>query len=198
MKKPVLVLALLLSATIPALAQLSPIQSRIVDLNGAGVPDVTITEMASCNSSAPPPTGSAMKTYVTDANGNFTWPQLNPPGGGSSCARSLVYTFQLKKEGYAFTRTSFYFMPPSPDMPLGPVDNRIPLIHATTLPTWALVSAASYRPPMPPGGPTLPTFGFPPPTPYGITSDMIIAGFGSDLATSTEFAQETLPTMLAG
>ena len=50
MKKPVLVLALLLSATIPALAQLSPIQSRIVDLNGVGVPDVTITEMARCNS----------------------------------------------------------------------------------------------------------------------------------------------------
>ena len=199
MKKPVLVLALLLSATIPALAQLSPIQSRIVDLNGVGVPDVTITEMARCNSSAPPPTGSATKTYVTDANGNFTWPQLNPPGGGSSCASSLVYTFQLNKEGYAFTRTSFYFMPPSPNILPGLADDRIPLIHATTLPTWKLVSAASYRPPTPPPvGPPIPSVGFPSPIPYGITSEMIIAGFGSDLTTSTEVAQGMLPTTLAG
>jgi len=162
-----------------------------------GVPDVTITEMVGCSSSTLPFNGPTMKTYVTDANGNFTWPQLNPPGGGSNCASTLVYTFGLRKDGYAFTRTSFYYKPYS-----GPVaqsvDDRIPLVHATTLPTWALVSAASYRPPMPPVVPTFSTVGFPSPTPYGITSDMIIAGFGSDLATSTELAQGTLPTTLAG
>jgi len=78
MKKLVLVLALLLSATIPALSQTNPIQSRIVDLSGVSMPDVTITEMSRCTSSTPPTDASATKTYVTDANGNFSWPALLP------------------------------------------------------------------------------------------------------------------------
>src|SRR5262249_26953194 len=122
MKNMVFVLAMVLSMTITALAQAN--QSRVVDLNGASVPDVSITETAACSGV------SHSKTYVTDANGSFTSPQLGPPstsGSGSSCAASLVYTFSLRKDGYVFTRDFFFYRPPGP---FGSVDDRIPLIQA--------------------------------------------------------------------
>jgi uncharacterized protein (TIGR03437 family) len=185
MKNMVFVLAMVLTATISALAQAN--QSRIVDLNGVGVPDVTINETAMCVGV------SHSKTYVTDANGNFMWPQLGPPpnsGSGSNCAASLVKVFTLKKDGYVFTRDFFISSPTS----LSPYDDRIPLIQATTLPTWKIVSAASYRPPTPPlsGNAFFPG---PSPAPAGIASEMIVAGFGSELATNTESAQEPVTTL---
>jgi len=178
MKNLVFVLAMVFTATITTLAQINPIQSRVVDINGAGVPDVKISELVRCNEA------SATKTYATDANGDFTWPQSPPPsssGSGSSCAASLNYNFTLFKEGHAFTRSSFFFKPPPavPGVPL-PSDDRLPLIYATTSPPWTNVSAARFGPRQ------------------RITNEMIVAGFGSNLAVSTEDAQGTPRTTLAG
>jgi uncharacterized protein (TIGR03437 family) len=174
MKKLVFVLAMVLSATITALAQTGQIQSRIVDIDGNPVPDVTISESVYCGffGSLPP---NETKTYSTDPNGNFMWPQLRTPGTGAQCAGTYYYTFTLGKAGYVFTRSSFFFRAGT----FGPLmDERLPLIHATTSPTWDIASAASFR--------------------KVVTTEMIVAGFGSELATSTDSAGETLPMTLAG
>src|SRR5262245_42527402 len=114
MKNLVLVLALLLSATIPALAQTNTNQSRIIDINGVGVPDVMITERSSCASATPPTDASATKIYFTDANGNFRWPAIGLPGGGSQCAVTVSYGFILSKEGFTFTSHGQFGYKPGP------------------------------------------------------------------------------------
>lgn len=178
MKNMVFVLALLLSATISALAQTATIKSRIVDIYGMGVPDVMITEMSRCASSLPPFEASDMKTYVTDANGFFTWPQSAPPGTGSLCATTVTYSFSLSKAGYTFTRGGFGYRPgPTPPTSPPPFDTRLPLIYASTTPVWTSVSAASFGP--------------------RLTGGMIAAGFGVGLAEFTESAGAVLPETLA-
>src|SRR5215470_16226121 len=179
MKYVASVLALLLCATISALAQ-TPIQSRIVDINGVGVPDVTITETSRCASSSPPGDATATKTYITDANGNFTWPAPGLPGGGSQCAVTVEFGFTLKKEGFTFTSGSFGYRP-FPGLFAPAFDTRLPLIYASTAPVWTSVSAASYR--ANENG--------------ALTTGMIAAGFGSGLAESTESAGAVLPEILA-
>jgi uncharacterized protein (TIGR03437 family) len=77
------------------------------------------------------------------------------------------------------------------------LDDRLPLIQATTLPTWTNVSAANF------GATIYPSVVGPipqpkNPQPKGLTSEMIVAGFGADLAAGTSVAQQTLPTALAG
>ena len=183
MKYVALVLALLSSATISALAQPPEITpSRIVDINGAGVPDVTITEMSRCNSSTPPFDATATKTYVTDAFGFFSWPAPGAPGGGSQCANSVSFVFTLSKEGYTFTRVNFTYKrnPSFPGQPPAS-DTRLPLIYASTAPVWTSVSAASF---------TANENG-------ALTTGMIAAGFGSGLAETTESAGAVLPEILA-
>ena len=178
MKNLVLVLALMLSATITAPAQTSAIRSRIVDTDGMGVPDVMITEMSRCASSLPPFEATDMKTYVTDANGFFTWPQSAPSGTGSLCASTVIYGFSLSKAGYTFTRGSFGYKPGPAALPSPPpFDTRLPLIYASTAPVWTSVSAASFENPL--------------------TGGMIAAGYGTGLAEFTESAGAVLPESLA-
>ncbi|MCI0388178.1 MAG: hypothetical protein MOB07_05340 [Acidobacteria bacterium] len=186
MKNLVLVLALLLSATIPALAQ-NITQSRIVDINGAGVPDVTIAEMSQCASNIPPFIATAKINYVTDANGNFSWPKSAPSGGGSSCAQTVIYSFSMMKEGYTFTRRNFGYRPfDTPPATLS-FDTRLPLIYASNAPVWRSVSAASYDA-NPSASDDLRA---------ALTTGMIAAGFGSGLAEFTEFTGAELPETLA-
>jgi uncharacterized protein (TIGR03437 family) len=90
---------------------------------------------------------------------------------------TVSYSYSLKKNGYIFTRNTYYYRP------LGAVpayDDRLPLIQGTNLPAWANVSAASFV-----NNPI-------------IANEMILAGFGADLAQRTEIATEPLPTTLAG
>src|SRR5262245_26773407 len=179
MKKLALVLALLLSATITTLAQAT---SRIVDVDGRGVPDVTITETSFCPISGPPFVATMTKTSVTDANGNFKFPTVGLPAGGV-CVVTVEYSFKLSKEGYTFTRGEFLYRPgPSifPGQP-PPFDSTLPLIYASTAPVWTSVSAASF---------SANRRG-------ALTPGMIAAGFGSGLAEFTEFAGPDLPETLA-
>ncbi len=181
MKQLVSLAVVLFVLGIPVAAQIGTKQSRIVDIDGKGVPDVTITETASCSSSVPPPFVTAAKTYVTDAEGYFNWPQIGGPGTGSLCAVSVVYGFSLSKAGYTFTRAGFGYKP-GPEIVPGnaPYDTRLPLIHALSdaTPRWAVVSAAH--------------FGAVP-----LTNDMIVAGFGAELATETASTTSLpLPTTL--
>src|SRR5262245_54146811 len=98
MKQLVSLIVALLALVISAGAQAVVQQSRIVDIDGKGVPDVAITETATCSPTAAP-LATATKSYVTDADGKFTWPQLGAPGPGSGCAVSLSYNFALSKAG---------------------------------------------------------------------------------------------------
>jgi|GEM_PF-1954258 len=175
-----LMLLLLLGLPLTALAQTTTLQSRIIDLSGNGIPGVEITETATCATFSG--TASSTTTKFTDANGSFNWPSPNLPGGGSQCAVTVEYTFAIKKEGYFFTRSTFIYRPP-PGLPFGspPVDQRLPLIHGTTLPPWTSVSAASFN------------------LDRVVTSEMITAAFGVNLAATTETATSSpLPTALAG
>src|SRR5262249_8846898 len=72
-----------------------------------------------------------------------------------------------------------------------PYDDRLPLIQGTALPPLANVSAASFgaKPNQPPASLLSSQF---------IASEMILAGFGVDLAATTETAAGSLPTTLAG
>lgn len=176
MKNPALVLALLLSVTISALAQSN--QSRIVDLDGNGVTGVVVECKATCSQTAGP-IATSMTSTVTDENGRFIWSVPGPPGLGSYCALTTKYAYTLKKSGYIFTRATFSYMPNAP-FGLQGHDERLPLIQAATLPPWANVSAANFF------------------DSQVITTNMIIAGFGSDLAERTESAVLPLPSSLAG
>jgi len=108
MKILAIFMALLLGATISALAQSS--QSRIVDLSGNGVAGVVVECKVSCQQTAGPP-ATATTSTETDEDGKFNWPVPGPPGLGSGCALTTRYVYTLKKSGYIFTRATFFYLP---------------------------------------------------------------------------------------
>jgi len=167
MKNLASLLALLLISTATALAQ------RIVDLSGNGIPGVEIKCVVSCQQTAGP-VATATQVTTTDTEGRFSWPLPGPPGIGSGCQQSVNYSYTLKKDGYIFTRSAFRYRPPS--LAPGAYDDRLDLIQGTNLPAWANVSAASFV------------------TDQFIASEMILAGFGADLAARIEIATELLTT----
>ena len=179
MKYILLSLGVLLSLAMTAAAQNA--QGRVVDLLGVGVSGVTVECVTTCFPTAAPQ-ASATTSTTTDSNGNFAWPLPGPPGAGSGCMLSTQYAYTLKKAGYIFTRGAFLYRPSPPPAPLPAVDERISLIQATSLPAWANVSAASFA------------------NTQLIANDMIVAGFGANLATQTATAASgmPLPTQLAG
>jgi uncharacterized protein (TIGR03437 family) len=179
MKQLVCVVMLLVCLTGFVWAQsiVTTIQSRIVDIDGNPVAGVTIAETNQCFGSnlGPPKTTS----YVTDANGRFTWPQLfGGNGTGSTCASTQFYSFVLSKPGLTFTRGEVFYNP-SVILGLRTVDERLSLIHCTNAPAWVSVPAASFD-----GGGIL-------------TGSMVTAGFGPNLAETSGGAGEVLPLMLA-
>ena len=133
---------MLLSASLTAMAQNT--QSRIVDLDGNGVAGVEIIDKAQCFPSFGPIATGTTSTF-TNADGSFTWPVQNAPGGGSNCVVTLTHTYTLKKDGYTFTRNSFFYKPVVSVTGL-PYNERLPLIQASALPAWDHVSAASFSP----------------------------------------------------
>lgn len=165
--------------TLTAAAAAQGTQGRVVDLLGVGVAGVTVECVATCFPTAAPK-ASATTSTTTDANGNFVWPVPGPPGAGSGCLLSTEYAYTLKKDGYAFTRGAFLYRPSPPPAILPPVDERISLIQASSLPAWANVSAASFA------------------NTQILANDMIVAGFGANLATQSASATPPLPTLLAG
>ena len=167
MKYILLSLGVLLSLAMTAAAQNA--QGRVVDLLGVGVSGVTVECVTTCFPTAAPQ-ASATTSTTTDSNGNFAWPLPGPPGAGSGCMLSTQYAYTLKKAGYIFTRGAFLYRPSPPPAPLPAVDERISLIQATSLPAWANVSAASFA------------------NTQLIANDMIVAGFGANLATQTATA----------
>lgn len=164
---------LLLSTALTARAQ--SYQARIVDLDGNGVAGVEIIGRAGCGGLMAP-----AKNTFTDADGRFNWPNPGlPPLAPRGCSLTTIYTWELIKEGYSFTRRLFRYN--GGDFQLLPLgDDRIPLIHATTLPTVPNVSAASFE-----------SLGI-------VTNEMIVALFGADLAPTAAVAEGSLPTTLAG
>lgn len=168
---------LILSVALTAKAQSE--QSRIVDQDGNGIAGVEVLGLTSCQGRF----GPGVST-ITDANGFFNWPigQWPPPipgSSGSSCAATTSFQYNIRKAGYSFHQTYFVYTPTSA-ISLRATDSRLPVIHGTTLPTWACASAAS--------------FGM-----DAIASEMLIAAFGENLATTTTAAATTpLPTTLAG
>lgn len=185
MKNPALVLALLLSATISALAQSN--QSRIVDLDGNGIAGVEVNGTTICYRDPSPPRmmGSSI---LTDTDGRFIWPGPTLING---CLGPTFTVFTLKKEGYTFTRTGFMARPDAQFATYPPHDDRLPLIQGTSLPSWVSVSAASFGAKQNQAPTVLVSTQF-------IASEMIVAGFGADLAATTEAATQSLPTTLAG
>jgi uncharacterized protein (TIGR03437 family) len=176
MKAVYLFLAFWLGGSIVATAQ--PPRPRVVDIDGRGVAGVEILTTASCLQTIGGRATATIST-LTNANGEFSW-ALFFPGQGSYCGLTVQYSFALKKDGYTFTRSSFSYTPGIfvPGITVPPFDDRIELIQATTAPTWRTVSAASFAP--------------------GLTSEMIVAGFGGELAAATAIARDQLPTQLAG
>lgn len=170
MKNLASLLALLLISTATTLAQ------RVVDLSGNGIQAVEVKCVVSCQQTAGPIV-TATEVTTTDTEGRFGWPLPGAPGGTSGCQQSVSYSYTLKKEGYMFTRSAFRYRPPS--LLPGAYDDRLNLIQGTHLPAWANVSAASFV------------------NDQLIASEMILAGFGADLALSTVIATEPLPTTLA-
>lgn len=153
-------------------------QSRIVDQDGNGIAGVEVLGQTSCRGDF----GAGVSTFA-DANGFFNWPigpwpPIGPGGSGSSCAATLSHHFSIRKAGYSFTQTSFYYVPPTAAL-LRPQDDRMPVIYGTTLPTWTCASAASFWV-------------------GGLASEMLIAAFGENLAATTAVAATPLPTTLAG
>lgn len=185
MKNPALVLALLLSATISALAQSN--QSRIVDLDGNGIAGVQVVGTTICYRDPSPPRMEGM-SVLTDADGRLTWPG---PSLINGCLGPTFTVFTLKKAGYTFTRTEFMARHEAQFATYPPYDDRLPLIQGTALPSWVSVSAASFGAKQNEAPTTLVSTQF-------IASEMIVAGFGVGLATMTEAAAQTLPTTLAG
>lgn len=170
-----------------ALAQSS--QGRIVDLNGNGVAGVEIVGEGRCFPSAGALAKAQMSVFSA-ADGTFTWPETGAPGVGSNCAATLTYSFTLKKDGLVFTRGSFFSKPPTAFPSLYPnYDERLSMIQATGLPSWSGVSAANFSQ----------TFNesiFNVSAQQVLASQMIVAGFGTNLAVTTEVAGLTLPTVL--
>ncbi len=157
---------LLLSTSLTVLAQSN--QNRIIDLDGSGVAGVEIIGRGNCAGF------TSTKNTFTDTNGRFSWPDPGPPPfpAPRGCVETTVYSWELRKEGYSFTRTFFL---------LGCGNIGLPdLIHATTLPTVPNVSAASFAS-------------------QGIVArEMIVSLFGTRLAPATAIAEGALPTTLAG
>ncbi len=171
-----------------ALAQSS--QSRIVDLNGTGVAGVEIISEARCFPSLGPMASATSSTF-SDADGRFTWSETGTPGFGSNCAVTLTYSYTLKKQGYTFTRSLFFYKPQGPAPSIYPLyDERLSLIQATSLPSWNNVSAANFSP-------TFNAFVINFSAQQILANEMLVAGFGTNLAVSTEVAGQTLPTALA-
>lgn len=173
----VVVLLNFLTGFVWAQSVVTTIQSRIVDIDGKPVAGVTINETNECFGSniGPPKTTS----YVTDADGRFIWPQLfGGNGAGSTCASTQYYRFVLSKPGFVFTRGEIAYRP-SYTFLGPPVDERLPVIHASNAPTWANVPAASFA-----------ATGL-------LTSSMVTAGFGPNLAETNAGAGEVLPLILA-
>ncbi len=143
---------------------------RVIGLDGKGIPDVDVLATASCANTGP---GSGVETRIskTNAEGGFDWLIFTPTGGGgSNCTLTLSHTFELRKDGFIFSRASFRYSP-GPGTPLFPrttYDDRLSFIHAmpSTTPQWAGVSAANY-------------------VAKPLTSDMLAAGFGAAMANET-------------
>jgi len=172
MKNLVLVLALLIGMAGTATAQ------RIVDLSGNGIPNIEVVGVSQCQSLFLP-ISTIMLTTFTDADGRFNWPTPGIPNSQLACMLNTRYYYTLKKDGYVFTRSRFDYVPQN----LGnffPFDDRLHLIQGTRLPVLANVSAASFV------------------NDQWMTGDMIMAGFGADLAERTEIATLPLPISLAG
>lgn len=175
MKNLVLVLAMLIGMVGTATAQ-----SRVVDLSGNGIPNVEVVGVSQCQPTAAPIATATLTTF-TDADGRFSWPTPGiPPANGSACMLNTTYYYTLKKEGYVFTRNRFDVIPRNLGIFVEPRDERLPLIQGTTVPVITNVSAASFI------------------NDQWLTGDMIVAGFGADLAGRTESALLPLPTSLAG
>ena len=180
MKVVGLFLAFWLGGSILATAQ--PPRPRVVDLEGRGVAGVEIMAVATCFQTVGGQ-ATATTSTMTDANGEFDWPQ-SLPGQGSGCGMTVHYAYGLKKDGYFFTRSSFSYTPGSsflPGMQIPHYDDRLNLIQATNQPIWVNVSAASFAL-----------------NSQYLATEMIVAGFGSNLATTTEIASLPLSTELAG
>src|SRR5262249_45499821 len=137
------------------------------------------------------PPRSFSTTVVTDADGRFTWPDPDPIITDICVFVPPVNVFALKKAGYIFTRTEFVFQPSGSVTVFTPYDDRLPLIQGTAVPPLGNGSAASFgaKPNQPPASLLSSQF---------IASEMILAGFGVDLAATTETAAGSLPTTLAG
>ncbi len=169
------------------------IQQRVVDLiTGAGIPAVRIRFERWCVNSDLRGLTLSTGEQVTDSNGAFIYfddRQLIPP-----CATH----FTFEKDGYRFSNGRTFLV------------NLNPVYFGTTLPTFAVTSAASFLavPPPPPPPPPSPirvppsVDGFFPENWFRypvITGGMIGVIFGKDLATQTESARtQPLPGSLAG
>jgi uncharacterized protein (TIGR03437 family) len=174
MRNVAFVLVWILGSAVTTLAQ--DRQSRIVDLSGNGVPNVEIASSVRCLNAAGFPI-MATTSILTDAEGRFVWPEsvLTLTLG---CMSNSVYSYELKKEGFVFTRKKFRHVPVAFSGTPGQ-DNRLAQIQATDLPAWSSVSAATFE------------------FSQQLAGEMIVTGFGPGLAERVEVAQLPLPTRLA-
>jgi hypothetical protein len=155
--------------------------ARVIDLSGNGIPGVEIQTTASCNQTGGGPVSSTT-TILSDAQGYFEWSAPFPPGIGSGCFESRNWLYVLKKDGFIFAKSKFAYRPGGILLPIiPPYNDLIETVLGTNLPTWANVSAASF---------VL--------NDQALASEMLIAGFGPNLATTMASAQTPLPIELAG
>lgn len=151
-------------------------QSRIVDLSGNGVSNVEIFSTVTCRGELDRFIGGGQTIY-SDNNGRFTW--LEESLGGGKCLRDRYYYYSLKKDGFIFSRTYAVYVPKTFET-RPQQDDRPDLIKGTNQPSFISLSAASFSYPVRPGG------------------EMLLAGFGANLATQVEQTQQSpLPTVLA-
>ncbi len=155
--------------------------ARVVDLSGTGIPSVEVQTTASCNQTGGGPVSSTA-TALTDSQGYFEWLTPFPPGIGSGCFESRSWSYVLKKDGFIFAKSKFVIRPGSIFLPnFPPVNDTVGTVLATDLPSWTNVSAASF---------VL--------NDQALAPDMLVAGFGRDLANAVSYTQTPLPTALSG
>lgn len=155
--------------------------ARVVDLSGNGIPGIEIQTTASCNQTGGGPVSSTVTT-LSDSQGYFEWLTPLPPGYGSGCFESRNWSYVLKKDGFIFAKSKFAYRPGGILLPIiPPYNDLVETLRGTNLPTWANVSAASF---------VL--------NDQALTAEMLVAGFGPNLATLVASAQTPLPTELAG
>ncbi|NOT61243.1 MAG: hypothetical protein HOP19_13575 [Acidobacteria bacterium] len=157
------------------------VKGRVIDLNGQAVSEVEVAMTATCGNRMlfPPTLQLASATTKSDGSGMFEWPY---PVITANCGASAQATYTLKKTGFNFTNQGNFslvlFGMAGSFAPI--IDGRYSLVLAATtaIPLWAGVSAADYRANL-------------------VTNEMIVAGFGNDIATTTASASLPLPTTLA-